>query len=153
MITVVAVGKLKDLPLNTLIATYEKRLHTPLTWIEIPHGTSNDPIMIKKQEGATIEKYLKKIKAHSFIIGLDETGATITSEAFSKLVDNCWQNTKKLVFVIGGAEGISHDFWTYADYKLSLGAMTWPHMFVRLMLVEQIYRAQQILKGHPYHRA
>ncbi len=85
---------------------------------------------------------------------LDERGASVSSEDFARRLGD-WrdQSVSDAVFLIGGADGVDQSLRNDADLVLSLGLMTWPHMLVRGMLAEQLYRAQQILAGHPYHRA
>jgi len=84
---------------------------------------------------------------------MDERGKTMRSTAFAqKIRDFEEQGVSNLVFLIGGADGFSPEVREKANLKLSLGDMTWPHMFARMMLVEQIYRASTILSGHPYHK-
>lgn len=84
---------------------------------------------------------------------MDGRGKTLTSQGFSEHIAR-WtgRESKRLVFLIGGADGHSDDVMKKADFTLSFGTMTWPHMLARVMLVEQLYRAQQIAAGHPYHR-
>ncbi|MCK5659603.1 MAG: 23S rRNA (pseudouridine(1915)-N(3))-methyltransferase RlmH, partial [Alphaproteobacteria bacterium] len=97
---------------------------------------------------------LKKLIKPSFIIALDERGKTLTSPDFSKKI-SLWQNQapgNEITFLIGGADGFDNKIRKKADFLMSFGKQTWPHLLVRVMLLEQIYRAQQILAGHPYHR-
>jgi 23S rRNA (pseudouridine1915-N3)-methyltransferase len=84
---------------------------------------------------------------------LDGRGKTFSSEALAKQI-SAWQQRGdgSVVFLVGGADGLAESVRERADLLLSLGTMTWPHMLVRVMLIEQLYRAQQILAGHPYHR-
>ena len=84
---------------------------------------------------------------------MDEKGKNLTSRDFADTFEK-WQlnGQSKINIVIGGADGFSKDFKKKADMLLSFGQMTWPHMLARAMLYEQIYRAQQILANHPYHR-
>ena len=87
------------------------------------------------------------------IVALDERGRTETSDAFARRLAH-WRDdgVRTVGFVIGGADGLDETVRKKADFVLSFGALTWPHMLVRAMLAEQIYRAQSILAGHPYHR-
>ena len=86
-------------------------------------------------------------------VALDLGGVAPTSELLAKHLE-IWLGTgRPLVFLIGGAEGLAAEVTARADHILSLGPLTWPHMLVRVMLAEQLYRAQSILAGHPYHRA
>jgi len=86
-------------------------------------------------------------------VALDAGGKQFSSEAFAARLA-AWRESgaAELAFLIGGADGIAETVLTRADFILSLGAMTWPHLLARVMLLEQLYRAQQIIAGHPYHR-
>jgi 23S rRNA (pseudouridine1915-N3)-methyltransferase len=88
------------------------------------------------------------------VVALDERGKALASEAFARRIAG-WRDggAQDLAFLIGGADGHAPAVRERADFLLSLGPMTWPHLMVRAMLAEQLYRAQQILAGHPYHRA
>jgi 23S rRNA (pseudouridine1915-N3)-methyltransferase len=89
----------------------------------------------------------------SVLVALDGRGTQLSSADLAKRLDTWRQSAADLAFVIGGAEGLHESVLKKASLVLSLGAMTWPHLLARGMLLEQIYRAQQILAGHPYHRA
>jgi 23S rRNA (pseudouridine1915-N3)-methyltransferase len=144
---IIAVGLLKKGPEKDLIDHYTKQIRSPFTISEI------DPRRYPLQND-----WQSRIKElcpdQSLTICLDENGQNWTSHALSQKI-NTWQNNgyKNLCFWIGGADGFTDDFIKQADIKLSLGSMTWPHMLARVMIVEQIYRSQQILAGHPYHRS
>ncbi|MBB6254707.1 rRNA large subunit m3Psi methyltransferase RlmH [Nitrospirillum iridis] len=86
-------------------------------------------------------------------MALDERGKALPSEAFARQV-GAWRDggVADLAFVIGGADGLAEEVRRRASLLIAFGPMTWPHMMVRGMLAEQLYRAQQILAGHPYHR-
>ena len=90
----------------------------------------------------------------AMIVALDERGASLSSERFAERLGQ-WrdQGVGDVAFLIGGADGHGEAVGKRADLMLALGPMTWPHLMVRAMIAEQIYRAQQILAGHPYHRA
>ena len=102
-------------------------------------------------EGALLRKALPK---GSVICCLDERGKVVTSPIFAERLAG-WRDAGRadVAFVIGGADGIARDLVAEADFKLSFGAMVWPHMLARVMLSEQLYRAATILAGSPYHRA
>ena len=87
------------------------------------------------------------------LVALDETGRNLDSRAFAQQIAR-WRDdgAADLVFAIGGADGLGSPLLHRATLRLALGAMTWPHQLVRLMLAEQVYRAVTILSGHPYHR-
>ncbi|MBY0501328.1 MAG: 23S rRNA (pseudouridine(1915)-N(3))-methyltransferase RlmH [Alphaproteobacteria bacterium] len=144
-ITLSAIGKLKEAALKSLYEEYKKRLTWKLSLCEVE--AKNSP----SQEGRLL---LNSIPLSSFLISLDEHGENLTSESFSELLNDIQINHKGTVaFVIGGADGLSEEVKVKAQKSISFGSMTWPHLMVRVMLMEQLYRAQQILKGHPYHRA
>jgi 23S rRNA (pseudouridine1915-N3)-methyltransferase len=88
------------------------------------------------------------------IVALDERGRSEASDAFAKRLGR-WRDdgARTIGFIIGGADGLDEAVRKKADLVMSFGALTWPHMLVRAMLAEQIYRAQSILAGHPYHRS
>lgn len=96
---------------------------------------------------------LAALPAGARFVALDEHGANLTSRVLAERLA-AWrdQGVATLAFAIGGAGGLGRAVIERADAVLSLGALTWPHLLVRGMLLEQLYRAQQILAGHPYHR-
>ena len=104
----------------------------------------------REREAALI---LEALPAAARLVALDERGAAWSSRSFADRLA-AWrvEGVAELAFAIGGAEGLGAAVLDRADESLSLGAMTWPHRLVRGMLLEQLYRAQQILAGHPYHR-
>jgi 23S rRNA (pseudouridine1915-N3)-methyltransferase len=95
---------------------------------------------------------LKAIPERALVVALDERGETLTSPEFAQKISKWGQAAPELVFLIGGADGFDNAVRARAKYLLSFGKQTWPHMLVRVMLLEQVYRAQQIIAGHPYHR-
>jgi len=103
------------------------------------------------EEGAAIAKHLT---AGAAVVALDETGSALTSEAFAARLGT-WRDSGRdtVYFVVGGADGLSPEITRRADLTLAFGKLTWPHQLVRIMLLEQLYRAVTILSGHPYHRA
>lgn len=89
----------------------------------------------------------------SIVIALDEKGQSPTSEEFATMLESLNARGEKLVsFIIGGADGLADDIFTRATKRISFGAMTMPHQFARILLIEQIYRAMTMMSGHPYHR-
>lgn len=145
----VAVGRMKDKAELALVERYRKRLRPPLDIVELPDGRGS-PEEIKRREAQAI---LAACPASSFVLALDEGGHTWSSPALAVAMQGWLADGRTLCFVIGGAEGLDAAVLRRADATLSFGALTWPHMLVRIMLVEQIYRAQAILAGHPYHRS
>ncbi|MGO9817919.1 MAG: 23S rRNA (pseudouridine(1915)-N(3))-methyltransferase RlmH [Acidocella sp.] len=144
-----AVGKGGSGPERELFDRYAKRIKPALALVEFPDGVGS-PAEIKRREADAI---LAALKPDEFVIALDLDGATPDSPGLARLLAGWLERSKKLAFVIGGAEGLDAAVLARAGAKLSLGKLTWPHMLVRPMLAEQIYRAQMILSGHPYHRA
>jgi 23S rRNA (pseudouridine1915-N3)-methyltransferase len=145
-VRLVAVGKLKKSPLLDLCDEYVKRMNWSVSVKEID---------APKASTSAIEAplILKQIPDNGVVIALDERGETLTSPAFAKKIEGWQRQTSELVFLIGGADGFADDVRKRATFLMSFGKQTWPHMLVRVMLLEQIYRAQQIIAGHPYHRA
>ena len=140
---IIAVGRLRQGPLLDLYNEYSKRLQWSLTLHEID---DRKPDQIDK-------KILEKLNTQARIFILDERGKSVTSPAFANRMGSfIADGIKDVQFIIGGADGHSEDVRKKANFLLSFGSQTWPHMLARVMLVEQIYRAQQILAGHPYHR-
>jgi len=95
---------------------------------------------------------LAALPAGARFIALDGGGQCWSSEELARRLAGWRQNGQDVAFAIGGADGLSRAVLGHANGILSIGAMTWPHLLVRVMLLEQLYRAQQILAGHPYHR-
>lgn len=144
-INIYAIGHLKSGPEKDLCDKYFKRLKVPIKIIELnPKGLSTP-----EKDAALLQPFLHDTK----YICLDEKGTQLTSQSFADLLKGFQlESTKELAFVIGGADGIAPDILKKAHSSLSFGNVTWPHMLVRALLIEQLYRAQQIISGHPYHR-
>jgi 23S rRNA (pseudouridine1915-N3)-methyltransferase len=117
---------------------------------EIAEGRGASPAEIRRREGEAI---LAALPAGAFVVALDLGAAAPGSEALASLVARWEESGKTVAYVIGGAEGLDPAVLARADHRLSLGPLTWPHFLVRGMLAEQLYRAQAIRTGHPYHRA
>ncbi len=143
-IYILAIGKCKNgSPEDLLIKQYQKRLN----WELIVKEKDNDE---RLKEAAFL---LSHIPPHAKVVVLDERGENISSLAFAKKIGD-WQleGTSDICFLIGGADGHTDEVRKRADLLLSFGKLTMPHMLIRAVLAEQIYRAQTILSGHPYHR-
>jgi 23S rRNA (pseudouridine1915-N3)-methyltransferase len=132
-----------------LLARYSARLRPKLTVTELPDGYGA-PAEIKRREADFI---LGALPGNGFAVALDLGGVGMSSETLARQLESWLGNGRPLVFIIGGAEGLAAEVTARADHILSLGPLTWPHMLVRVMLAEQLYRAQAILSGHPYHRS
>jgi 23S rRNA (pseudouridine1915-N3)-methyltransferase len=147
-ITIIAIGKMKE-PEAALAADYVRRLRAPLAIIEHDVKVRD----IQKAKEAEGQKILSSLPKGAFIVALDPLGRDISSEELANLMPR-WAETggNKIAFIIGGADGLAESMLATAHYKLSLGKKIWPHMLARIMLLEQIYRAEQIIAGTPYHR-
>jgi 23S rRNA (pseudouridine1915-N3)-methyltransferase len=150
-IHVLAVGKGNQGPEGTLFSTYTQRLPWKVTLTEIELKKTMPP---EKRKGKEAELLLEACPKQAVRIVLDEHGKELTSQAFAeKILHFQQQGRSSFAFLIGGADGHGDAVLKGADLTLCLGRMTWPHMMVRAMLAEQLYRAHTILSGHPYHRA
>jgi len=149
-ITLLAVGRNKTGATKELYELYAGRLRWRVTLKEVEERRPLPPEALKEQEG---ELLLAALPRGAKVIALDEIGKTMTSRDFATLLGR-WQDdgAQDLAFMIGGADGLSEAARDAADVILSLGRMTWPHMLVRGLLAEQLFRAESILAGHPYHR-
>ena len=110
----------------------------------------------RKNAGMAAEADLlaRAVPAGAVLVTLDERGKVLSSPEFAAQLARCRDDGRQdLAFVIGGADGLDPALRTRADFSISFGAMVWPHMLVRVMLAEQLYRAATILGGGPYHRA
>lgn len=157
---ILAVGRAKGGPEAALIAEYARRLQWSLAIDEVEERRPLSGAELKAREAELLTQAFEKAGAKGprdsrgrILVALDERGRQLGSRDFAQKL-GAWrdQGAAEIAFVIGGADGLAESLRQRADLTLSLGQMTWPHMLARAMLVEQIYRAQQILAGHPYHR-
>jgi 23S rRNA (pseudouridine1915-N3)-methyltransferase len=147
-VTVVAVGRAQDEPINELWERYATRLK-PAPALRLVEDKKRGPGG-RAREAALI---LAQIPDGATVVALDERGKVLDSAGFAKQLGRWRGEARELVFVIGGADGLDETVTARAALTLSLGALTWPHQLVRVLLIEQLYRADTILSGHPYHRA
>lgn len=153
-INLLCIGKTDDKEINFLISYYLTRLpkHWNFDIIEIPdikNAKNLSPDLLKKEEAKLFQYHIDK---NDWVTILDEKGKQFTSREFSRKIDN-WMNSsvKKIHILIGGAYGFSDEIYDRANEKMSLSKMTFTHQMIRLFIVEQLYRADQILQGKPYH--
>ena len=157
-VVVIAIGRLKQGPERELAERYRERFDDigrklgfrGLEIHEIAESRARDTATRMAEEATAIsalipEKYV--------LVALDERGENVDSAAFARHLGR-WrdQSVANTIFTIGGADGLSPDLQRKAGLRIAFGSATWPHQMVRVMLVEQIYRAATILAGHPYHR-
>lgn len=149
-ILIAAIGKLRRGPERDIIDTYLRRMRWTVTIREIDTPGRLDAATRKHRESMLL---LDAVPDGSALVALDRRGRNVASEAFAGQVGGWRDSGRAAAFLIGGAEGLDDAVLDRADLTLAFGSMTWPHMLARCMLVEQIYRAHEILAGHPYHRS
>ncbi|MBM3600258.1 MAG: 23S rRNA (pseudouridine(1915)-N(3))-methyltransferase RlmH [Alphaproteobacteria bacterium] len=150
-ILVAAVGRARaSEPARALADDYASRLRWPITFREVEERRK---LPTARRIGREGELLLALVPESAVIVALDERGRQLASIAFADKLRK-WQERGigDLAFMIGGADGHADAVRQRAELVLSLGTMTWPHLLVRALLAEQLYRAQTILDGHPYHR-
>ncbi len=142
----IVVGKLKDAHLESIESDYLKRINNPPLIIhELKASAEN-----KQAEGEAIMKKVKDLGGTHLIV-MTEWGKKRTSVDFAEWTRDLIEKQTKAIFVIAGAEGFSEEVLSNAKERISLSDLTFPHKLARLLLVEQLYRAQTIRMGHPYH--
>ena len=159
LIKIVAVGKIKEKFYKDALAEYEKRMksYNKVEIVEVadekaPETLSSKEVdQLKTAEG---ERILSKIKDDSFVVTLEINGKALDSIKFAKLIQDEMLDGfgRDLVFVIGGSNGLGENVLKRSNYKLSFGKMTYPHQLMRVILMEQIYRAYRIINKEPYHK-
>jgi len=157
-ISIITVGKLKEKYLRQGIEEYLKRLsaYAKIEVIEVSDEKAPETLsetemdLVKKKEG---ERILGKIHPDTYVIALAINGSMKTSEQFAEKINQLALHGKsKIAFIIGGSLGLSDEVLKRANDSLSFSKMTFPHQLMRLILVEQIYRAFRIIRGEPYHK-
>ena len=158
-VVVAAVGRLKQGPERELAERYRKRAAeagrsaglSAVDVIEIKESRAGDAARRMVEESIAIANVIPERAATAL---LDARGETISSAAFAgRLQEWRQQNKPAVVFIIGAADGLAPSLREKASIAIAFGTATWPHQLVRVMLLEQLYRAVTILSGHPYHRA
>ncbi|NLK77513.1 MAG: 23S rRNA (pseudouridine(1915)-N(3))-methyltransferase RlmH [Clostridiales bacterium] len=157
-ITVLTVGKVKEKFYRQAIEEFQKRLsrYCKLEIIEVPdektldHASETEERLIKEKEGQRILKYIKE---DAWVCALAIEGKMLDSvELSEKLEQMGIGGVSHMIFVIGGSLGLADEVLKSADFKLSFSKMTFPHQLMRVILLEQIYRAYRIMQGEPYHK-
>jgi len=149
-ITIISVGKKPNEPTNVLIESYQKRLESKfkIDWVYINFLSG------KMSKAEQIQKESELIKARinkQTTILLDERGQQVDNEQLSQQLSKLHYSSDHLVFIIGGAYGVSEELRSICSFVWSLSRLVFPHQLVRLLLIEQIYRSQTIVDGQPYH--
>ncbi|MDG4944228.1 23S rRNA (pseudouridine(1915)-N(3))-methyltransferase RlmH [Staphylococcus agnetis] len=157
-ITIIVVGKLKEKYWKQAIAEYEKRLsaYTKVEIIEVPDEKAPENMsdkeieQVKEKEG---QRILTKVKPQSTVITLEIQGKMLSSEALAKEIDQrMTQGASDFTFIIGGSNGLHQDVMNRSNIALSFSKMTFPHQMMRVVLLEQVYRAFKINRGETYHK-
>jgi len=150
-ITIACIGRAGRGPERELYEHYAGRIRWPLALRELDERKKLPPAELVRREG---ELLLGAVPDKAVVVALDRRGKALDSAGFAQRLGR-WRDdgVAELGFLIGGADGHGEPLLKKASLILSFGAMTWPHLLARAMLAEQIYRAQQMLAGHPYHRA
>ena len=148
-VRVLAIGKKHESWITEGIARYEKRLKQPfdISWLLLPHSARSDDAA-RSEESARL---LDKINDGDYVILLDERGTNLDSTSLSSYLLSPLQRSQPVVVIIGGAYGVDGSVHQRANLIWSLSKLVFPHQLVRLILTEQIYRAQEIAAGRPYH--
>jgi 23S rRNA (pseudouridine1915-N3)-methyltransferase len=157
-IVIIAIGRLKQGPERELAETYRKRVQAigrglgmrEIEIVEIRESRAADAERRRVEESIAIANVIPE---RAIIVILDERGKSLDSAALAAALRE-WrvEDRPAVYFVIGGADGLTASLRERATFRLAFGAATWPHQLVRIMLLEQLYRASSILAGHPYHR-
>lgn len=144
-LVILSVGKEKDEASASLISHFQLRImrYLPIEWLYVPHDVT------KEKEG---EKIVSLLKKEDYVVLLDEKGKDIKSEGLADLLENRMvDSVRRMVFIIGGAYGASKAVEERANYVWKLSSLVFPHMLVRVIVLEQLYRALTIIKGEKYH--
>nr|WP_176387048.1 23S rRNA (pseudouridine(1915)-N(3))-methyltransferase RlmH [Leucobacter sp. 7(1)]SJN08347.1 LSU m3Psi1915 methyltransferase RlmH \ len=148
-VKVLAVGKKHEKWVADGITRYEQRLRKPfdLSWQLLPHS-SREGDAARSEES---ERILAKLDRDTFVVVLDERGRNVDSPELAKRLRGALEASRPVTIVIGGAYGVTDQVRQRADFVWSLSALVFPHQLVRLILTEQVYRAQEIVAGRGYH--
>ena len=134
--------------MRALFEDYAARVQPRLNLVELPQPKATTDL--KEKEAALLLKHWPK---QGTVIVCDERGKNLSSRELAGFIGKSMDTRgPDVTFIIGGADGLADSIVQKADLKLALGSLTWPHLLVRVLLAEQVYRAQSILAGHPYHR-
>lgn len=157
-ITILAVGRLKEKYFTNAVQEYSKRLgrYCKLEIIETAdektpdNASTGEGNIIRAKEAGRLKKY---IKDNAYVIALAINGKQVSSEGFADKLDKLAINgTSHIIFIIGGSTGLDNSILEIADEEISFSLMTFPHQLMRVILLEQVYRAYRIINGEPYHK-
>lgn len=148
-VRILAIGKKHEAWVSEGIDRYQKRLKQPFLseWVLLPHS-AREGLGAREDES---QRILSRLDSNDYVVLLDEKGTLLDSPALSKLLLTPLEVSKRVVIIIGGAYGVDDSVHARANSVWSLSPLVFPHQLVRLVLVEQLYRAQEISLGNPYH--
>ncbi len=159
LIKIICVGKIKEKFYKEALAEYEKRMtsYNKVEIIEVADEKAPETLSEKEIDQVKIaegERILSKIKDDSFVVTLEIAGRDLDSIKFARLIQDEMLDGfgRDMVFVIGGSNGLGENVLKRSNYRLSFGKMTYPHQLMRVILMEQIYRAYRIINKEPYHK-
>jgi len=149
VISIIAIGKRHESWITEGMERYSKRLQGPwkIDWVLLPHSPF-DGLQARQDES---QRILAKLTPADLVVMLDEKGKLLGSPALARQFEALQSTGRRIVCVIGGAYGVTDELIARADVVWSLSPLVFPHQLVRLIVVEQLYRAQSIAGGHPYH--
>ena len=156
-IKIICVGKIKEKYLQDAINEYSKRLskYCKLNIIELPDEKipeKTNPNIENEIKTKECNNIINHIKKDSYVISLDLTGKQLSSEEFSKNIENISMQSSQITFIIGGSLGLTDKVLNMSNQKICFSKMTFPHQLIRVFLLEQIFRAFKISNGETYHR-
>ena len=151
MIRIVAIGKKHESWVAEGVERYQKRLSGAwnIEWVLLPHSA----LEANRARQEESERIISRLNPADYVILLDERGKLLDSPTMSQVLMDAMSTERSTTFIIGGAYGVSDTLMQRANLIWSLSPLVFPHQLVRLLLVEQLYRAQAIAAGHPYHHA
>lgn len=149
-INIITIGSFKNKDeYLSLFNEYKKRIPWKINLIELKNDKNENVKERIEKEGIEL---LKNTTVGNRLIVLDERGDIITTNKFENICSNFFENSNGIDFIIGGSDGLSQKVRDKADFVLSFGKMVFPHLMIRVMLIEQFYRVYTIKIGHPYHK-
>ena len=149
MFRIIAIGKKHEPWVADGIERYQKRLRKPfdVEWVFLPHS-ARDGLQARQEES---ERIRSRLLGDEFVLLLDERGDLLDSPTLSRLITKSFEGYSRVAIIIGGAYGVNDELRDRANKVVSLSPLVFPHQLVRLVLVEQLYRSQEIATGSPYH--
>jgi 23S rRNA (pseudouridine1915-N3)-methyltransferase len=152
-VELILVGKTTSKHIGACFEDYKERIghYLPFSVMIIPELKNTNSLSEEQQKEREGENILKQIQAQDTVVLLDEHGQEFRSIEYASWLEKKQQTSRRLIFIIGGPYGFSSSIYKRANEKISLSKMTFSHQMVRLIFIEQLYRACTIIKGEPYH--